>query len=357
MSSRGLLFVWCFLLVFFHYGLSAQSRKGDLENIARHRRVYSGPPVISSLDGFTGSVSDSLLSRIGSWVLTEDVDVEEHSSGSSDIVLPDSSVSLAFVEGTDPEVMLSVCPDFVSSVSSFIALNSEGLSRALGRFAFYRERFLDVFVSYGIPEDIALLSVVESALKIDAVSHAGAAGIWQLMPYTAGDYGLECSLRIDERMDIDRSTVAAARYLRDAYRRLGSWQLAVTAYNCGCECVERAVVMAGGSSDFWDIRQFLPAETRAYTPAFNAVVMAWHFSDIYGIDVLPYDPGVVEFRIDWDMPFRQLEAATGISFEEFISCNPQYLSGYVPGAERVRFLRLPRRYARLYRDNIRVVDF
>ena len=334
--------------------LLAQSRRGDMELIERHRRVPGAPVVSSWEDGVRPQGPDSLSFRVRSWSFSSD-----SASGNED----DAEVVVAvhggwaYADGVPSEVMLSPCGDLLSAVSSFISMNSRGLGVAFGRYTWWRERFEDVFVSYGIPEDVALLCVVESAVVQDAVSEAGAVGMWQLMSYTAADYGLECGMRIDERLDVDRATVTAARFLSDAYRRLGSWPLAVTAYNCGVERVERAVARAGGSRDFWDIRQYLPAETRAYTPVFNAVVLAWRFADRYGIGIVPYDPGTVEFRVDWDMPFRQLQAATGITWDEFSGCNPQYLSGTVPGAQRVRSIALPRRYAKLYRDNIKVVDF
>lgn len=334
--------------------LLAQSRRGDMELIERHRKMPGAPVVSSWDDGVRPQGPDSLSFRVRSWSISSDVPTAD--ADDAEVVVQDES-GWAYAEGLSPEVMLSPCEDLLSAVSSFISMNARGLGVALGRYRWYRDRIMDVFVSYGIPEDVALLCVVESAVVQDAVSEAGAVGMWQLMSYTAADYGLECGMRIDERLDLDRATVTAARFLSDAYRRLGSWPLAVTAYNCGVERVERAVARAGGSRDFWDIRQYLPAETRTYTPVFNAVVLAWRFADRYGIDIVPYDPGTVEFRVDWDMSFRQLQAATGITWDEFSKCNPQYLSGTVPGAQRVRTLALPRRYAKLYRDNIKVVDY
>lgn len=104
-----------------------------------------------------------------------------------------------------------------------------------------------------------------------AVSPAGAAGMWQLMPSTARQYGLTVDENMDERTDVRRSTVAAAMLLRDLYRDLGSWALAVMAYNCGAGAVTRARILSGGSADPWQILSRLPRETQGYLPSYLAV--------------------------------------------------------------------------------------
>jgi soluble lytic murein transglycosylase-like protein len=122
--------------------------------------------------------------------------------------------------------------------------------------------------SEGIPPEMIAVLLVESAGNPLALSPKGARGLWQFMPETARRYGLRVDGERDERLDLVLSTRAAARYLRDLYRRFGDWPLALAAYNAGAVQVERAVARAG-EADFWRLsaQRLLPQETRAYVPA------------------------------------------------------------------------------------------
>ena len=120
----------------------------------------------------------------------------------------------------------------------------------------------------GIPPELASVVVVESGGRTDALSAKGARGLWQLMPDTARRYGLMVSASRDDRLDAEKSTHAAARYLRDLYQQFGSWPLALAGYNAGEQALQRAVERAG-SSDFLQLSslRLLPQETRNYVPA------------------------------------------------------------------------------------------
>lgn len=148
--------------------------------------------------------------------------------------------------------------------------NAAILAGALGRMGARMPFFKSVFEKYGVPAELIPLCVVESAASPNAVSPVGAAGMWQLMPATAEAYGLRVDADIDERFSVEKSTDAAARHLRDLKRSLGTWPLAVMAYNCGAPRVRKAVI-ATGSTDPWTVMERLPAETRAYLPSLLAV--------------------------------------------------------------------------------------
>ena len=123
----------------------------------------------------------------------------------------------------------------------------------------------------GVPTELSAIVLVESGGQLTALSPKGARGVWQFMPDTARRYGLAVTAGHDERLEIVKSTRAAARYLRDLYQQFGDWQLAFAAYNAGEQAVERAVAHTR-RRDFPGIQHALPRETRSYVPAiFNTM--------------------------------------------------------------------------------------
>lgn len=118
----------------------------------------------------------------------------------------------------------------------------------------------------GVPAELSAIVLVESGGQLMALSPKGARGAWQFMPDTARRYGLAVTAQRDERVELAKSTRAAARYLRDLYQQFGDWQLAFAAYNAGEQAVAQAVARMG-SRDFSAIRRALPQETRNYVPA------------------------------------------------------------------------------------------
>src|SRR5882672_977997 len=128
-----------------------------------------------------------------------------------------------------------------------------------------------VFRSKGLPDELAYTAMIESGFNPRAVSRVGAKGLWQFMASTARLYGLRVDRWVDERLDPEKSTVAAASYLRDLHTRYGSWDLAQAAYNAGSVTVDRAL-RATGPADFWDLTRsrFLKRETKDFVPAIQA---------------------------------------------------------------------------------------
>lgn len=160
--------------------------------------------------------------------------------------------------------------EYVQSYIEIYAHNREEMGRVLGLTKYYFPIYEKAFKDAGIPDELKYLSIVESKLDPYAVSRVGATGPWQFMFTTARLYGLNMDDYVDDRRDPIQATYAAAAYLKDAYQEFGDWLLAIASYNCGKSNVEHAIDKAG-AADFWSIRQYLPAETRGYVPAFIAV--------------------------------------------------------------------------------------
>src|SRR5579864_6709599 len=171
----------------------------------------------------------------------------------------------------------------------WFANNPDYLQRAFGRADLYLYHIVTELEARGMPLELALLPVVESAFEPYAYSRARASGLWQFIPGTGSKYGLKQDWWYDGRRDIVESTRAALDYLQSLHDEFnGDWLLAIAAYNCGEALVERAVDMnraAGRPIDFWDL--WLPRETRAYVPKLLAMKRLVLDPETYGLAISP----------------------------------------------------------------------
>ena len=147
-------------------------------------------------------------------------------------------------------------------------IQANGLAGAISRVQQLRPTIEPILREERVPTELAAIVMVESGGQLNALSPKGARGIWQFMPDTARRYGLIVTPERDERLDIQRSTRAAARYLRDLHRQFGDWQLTFAAYNAGEDLVQRAIER-NGTRDFSKLssKRSIPLETRKYVPA------------------------------------------------------------------------------------------
>ena len=162
----------------------------------------------------------------------------------------------------------------------------------LARAGRYLPMILDVFKEKGLPEELVFTAMIESGFNPVAVSRAGAKGLWQFMAPTARLYGLRVDRWLDERLDPEKSTVAAAHYLRDLYTVFGSWDLAQAAYNAG-EIRVRKAIEGSGTRDFWVLHRRSPhllPETKNFVPAIQAATLIGREPEQYGFTVVPEEP-------------------------------------------------------------------
>jgi membrane-bound lytic murein transglycosylase D len=140
-----------------------------------------------------------------------------------------------------------------------------------------------VFEGEGVPVELLNVAAVESRFDPNAVSPAGARGMWQFMGSTARSYGLRVSGKVDERFDPVRSTTAAAKHLRDLFLSYNDWHLALAAYNAGIGTINK-LLNRGGSMDFWQLARDgqLSGETARFVPRVIALTMIVQDPDLYG---------------------------------------------------------------------------
>ncbi len=158
-------------------------------------------------------------------------------------------------------------PRAVSFVKDYIEKNADDLAEMKSWGRPYFNMMDAVLIAHNLPKELKYLAVIESELHGGALSRVGARGPWQPMPGTARLLGLKVNKRIDERTNYVKSTQAASKYLTDLYGEFGDWLLVIAAYNCGPAPVLRAMKRSG-SSDFWNLQYYLPAESRLHVKRF-----------------------------------------------------------------------------------------
>lgn len=196
----------------------------------------------------------------------------------------------------------------------------------------------------GLPLELKIVPVIESALTPTAVSRRGAVGLWQFMLQTGRQYGLEVNSMVDNRRDPILSTEAACKYLKDLYDIYHDWTLVLASYNYGPGNVNRAIQRAGeNAKTFWDIYPYLPRETRDYIPAFIALTYLYYYHWDYGVVAyesplpLAADTVMVNARLNLNI----VSDSTGIPIELIRLMNPQYKTDEIPAMTKSYPLVLP----------------
>lgn len=208
-----------------------------------------------------------------------------------------------------------------------------------GRFFPVYER---VLAEEGVPQELKFLSMIESGLSPAAVSWAKAVGLWQFIPVTGQQYGLTINWWVDERRDPEKSTRAAARYLKDLYNDLGDWHLALASYNCGPNRVKSAIAKAN-SRDYWQVREYLPRETQQYVPLYIAASKIASDPESYGFTGLNYEQpdkyATVVLKSTHDL--QSIADAAKIPVATIKALNPELLRDQIPQGVVEYKLRVP----------------
>lgn len=229
-----------------------------------------------------------------------------------------------------------------SFLERFTGSRRDVVSLWLNRSRHYLDMIRATLREEGLPEDLAFVAMIESGFNPLAVSRAGAKGLWQFMAGTARRYGLRVDQWVDERFDPEKSTVAAARYLRDLYAQFGSWALAKAAYNAGEVTILRAI-RAVGSKDFWALAgtRLLKPETREFVPAIHAAIVIGRDPERYGFTLEDPEPVATDtVTVPPATRLGTLASAAGIPAETLRRLNPVLVRGVTPPGGSYR-LRVP----------------
>jgi len=241
-----------------------------------------------------------------------------------DVVMPDPDLWHRIRRGF---LMDPLETPLIAEHEAWYSSRPDYIKRFVGRGSRYLHHIVEQVEKRGMPMEIALLPVVESAFNPHANSTAKASGLWQFIPSTGKSYGLSQDYWKDNRRDVVAATDAALNYLQRLHGMFGDWSLALAAYNCGEGCVGRAIAWnqkRGLPTDFLSLR--LPQETRNYVPKLVAVKNIVLSPAAYGIE-LESVPDQAYFttvpapeRIDMRLAAR----LAGVSEEEFAALNPAH---------------------------------
>jgi membrane-bound lytic murein transglycosylase D len=253
-----------------------------------------------------------------------------------------------------PSVVTIVNPTYNPAVRSYlntyIYRRPEQTAAMLGWAAFYFPMFERALAEEGLPTDLKYLSIVESALNPAAISRSGAGGLWQFMKPTARECGLKISSYVDERMDPEKSTKAAVKYLKQLYAMFGNWELVLAAYNAGPGRV-RSALKRSGKTNYWDVARYLPAETQSYVPGFIAASYLMNFHTEHNL--IPVFPEMalgelIPVYVYEGMSISEVSKRSGLSIEDVKRLNPSYVRNYIPASPAGYPLILPVAAAELF---------
>jgi len=232
----------------------------------------------------------------------------------------------------------SVAPPVFQFINFFVAGRGHStMEVGLQRSGRYRQMVEKIFKEEKVPQDLMWLAQAESVWKPNALSRAAAKGIWQFIPSTGTRYGLAQTTWIDDRSQPEKSTRAAARYLRWLHDHFaGDWLLAMAAYNSGENRVDSAIARCG-YADFWELykRGLLPQETRNYVPCILSIIVISKNQKRYGFEVKPDSPLNFEtVDLPGQTDLKVVADLIGVPYESVQDLNAELRRGTSPAGER-----------------------
>lgn len=237
------------------------------------------------------------------------------------------------------------CNNATLSTIKFFAKKRRGFTRVvLGRSKLYFDMFEAKLAEHNMPIELKYLAVIESGLRPQVKSRAGALGLWQFMYGTGRMFGLKENSYIDERMDPELATEAACKYLKKLYGMYNDWNLALAAYNAGPGNVNKAIRRSGNKLTYWEVRPFLPRETQGYVPNFIAASYLLTYHAEHNIIPMVADvryPQLDTMCLSKGIHFATISQLLSIEEDEIGRLNPVYKRAYIPKTTPNQCISLP----------------
>lgn len=241
-----------------------------------------------------------------------------------------------------------------SFIQYFTVRNRDYTKMVLARKDIYFPLFESTLKKHEIPTEIEYLSIVESGLDPQIKSRVGAMGLWQFMPATGKMYGMNVNPDVDDRMDPELSTDAAAKYLKSLYRMFGDWEVAMAAYNCGPGNVRKAIRRSGGKKTFWEIYNYLPKETRSYVPQFQAFLYVLNnlAEHNFNLEEPTYPIEYEKVRFERAFSLDKLSELTAICLSDLEKLNPSVKNRIIPISNRSMEVKIPKSQSIFLKENL-----
>ncbi|MHB9074093.1 MAG: lytic transglycosylase domain-containing protein [Desulfobaccales bacterium] len=260
------------------------------------------------------------------------------------VFLDENGMLAGFQGGQGTELPIMLNPHVQVFLHSFTTSRRAVIQAQLSRSERYLPMIRQIFQEQGLPQDLVYLPMIESGFNPLARSPKEAVGLWQFIEGTARRYGLKVDEWVDERRDPEKSTKAAARYLKDLHGQFGCWYLAAAGYNAGEKRVE-GVVNRYDTRDFWVMAQnrLLPQETCNYVPQLIAAVLIAKNPEKYGFNhntsrrPLAY----VRKKVPEGTNLRQLAGSLGLPYEAIQELNPEVKGDCVPLDQKEYSVKVP----------------
>jgi membrane-bound lytic murein transglycosylase D len=361
--------------------IAAAQARGDEERVTRllrramkqlrRLRQDASPRQAPALHAVRQALSSTYRAHFG---VPDTLSVPKHAPAALDRTLlaqldeepaPETAAALPLVEDTLPTdlhatstaVDMTMNQHVRASIAFLLRYDDRYLRPWMRRSATYFPMIEHIFAEEGVPDELKYLALVESGLNPYAQSRAKAAGIWQFLRSTGRQYGLTVDPWVDERLDPEKSTRAAARHLKHLYERFGDWQLALAGYNCNPRTIEWALERARQRLDrtptFWDIYDDLPEETRNYVPSFIATALI--VSNPSSFDLERVTPGP-RYAFDYvpvegTPTLSTVARLAGADLAQVQALNPELRSDRVPPSAEPYYVRLPHGTYRQFANN------
>lgn len=241
-----------------------------------------------------------------------------------------------------------------SFIQYFTVRNRDYTKMVLARKDKFFPLFEETLTKHEMPNEIEYLAIVESGLDPQIKSRVGAMGLWQFMPATGKMYGMNVNSDVDDRMDPELSTDAAAKYLKSLYRMFGDWEVAMAAYNCGPGNVRKAIKKSGDKTTFWGIYNNLPKETRSYVPQVQAFIYILNHLEEHNFSLeeptypIEYD----KFRFERALSLEKLSELTEICLKDLEELNPSIKNRNIPVSNRSMEVKIPKVKAPYLKENL-----
>lgn len=274
------------------------------------------------------------------------------------LTIADSSIDALAAEAEDglPDIPIVVNKNVESFIRYFQTSGRKYFEKWLGRSKDYMGMLQAILRENGLPEDLSYIALIESGLNPTVRSRANAVGMWQFIKGTATRYGLRVDWWIDERMDPEKATYAAAKYFKNLYGMFDSWYLAAASYNAGEGRVGRAI-KKHGTEDFWELasrKKSLHRETRDYVPKYLAALTIAKDPESYGFETVDFGDGLKYDKVSVPQAtdLRVIAEAAGTTVEEIRRLNPELLRWFTPPNYPGYKVKVPAGTAEMYAENM-----